>query len=65
MQSGVPSPQPPTASVAFTSATVASVLGSVNVASTNRPVSWPSVAVKLLVRAGHREVGDGRRAGDA
>ena len=46
---GVPSPQPPTARTALTSATVARVLGSVKVASTNRPVSWPSTAVKLLV----------------
>ena len=46
---GVPSPQPPMASSALTSATVASVLGSVKVASTNRPVSWPSTAVKFLV----------------
>ena len=46
---GVPSPQPPTASTALTSATVASVLGSVKVASTNRPVSWSSTAVKFLV----------------
>ena len=46
---GIPSPQPPMASSALTSATVASVLGSVKVASTNKPVSLPSVAVKLLV----------------
>ena len=35
--------------VALTSATVASVLGSSKVASTNRPVFWPSTAVKFLV----------------
>ena len=46
---GVPSPQPPMASSAWTSATVASVLGVVKVASTNRPVSLPSTAVKSLV----------------
>ena len=46
---GVPSPQPPMASSALTSATVARVLGSSKVASTNVPVFWPSTAVKLLV----------------
>ena len=61
---GVPSPQPPMARVALTSATVASVLGSVNVASTNRPVFWPSTAVKFLVAPVTGEVGDGGRAGD-
>ena len=45
----MPSPHPLLASIAVTSATVASVFGSVNVASTNRPVFWPSTAVKLLV----------------
>ena len=46
---GVPSPHPPLANVAVSSATVAWVLGSVNVASTNVPVFCPSTVVKLAV----------------
>ena len=45
---GVPSPQPLGPSVAVTLETVASVLGSVKVASTMVPVFWPSTAWKLL-----------------
>ena len=57
---GVPSPQPLIGRVAVTLATVASVLGSVKVASTiGAGVLALDRAVKLLDSAGDRQVGDG------
>ena len=60
---GVPSPQPPGGRVACTLATVARVLGSMKVASTIVPVSWPSTPVKLLTAPVTGMIGDRWTAG--